>query len=122
MNRRNRRANPSQWYKFDAYQLPDGVHGLGEKYSQYVRGELGELVVVAIPSDLPPAERQAFMEGFRETIALVSDQLKFVMVPDTVQMLRLSPVSPEVAKDLNRQLRMRQVSARIRATTPTCIH
>ena len=122
MNRHERRANPSRWYKFDAYSQPGGTYELSEKYAQYVLGQIDELVVVKIPSDLPPAERQAFMEGFRETISLVSDNLKFVMVPDTVQLVRLSPVSQELSKDLSRKLRLRQASSRVRAAKSSCTH
>ncbi|MCZ2109357.1 MAG: hypothetical protein LC118_07305 [Dehalococcoidia bacterium] len=117
MNRKDRRADPPRWYKLDAYfdKRTEHVHGLDDKHAQYVLGRIDDIVIVQVPDDMAPAQRIAFMQGFREVAALASQEMKYILVPSSVKMLRLRPVDPAASKELDRQMRLRQVEANVRA-------
>jgi len=117
MNRKDRRADPPRWYKLDAYfdKRTEHVHGLDDKHAQYVLGRIDDIVIVQVPDDMAPAQRIAFMQGFREVAALASQEMKYILVPSSVKMLRLRPVDAAASKELDRQMRLRQVEANVRA-------
>lgn len=83
MNRKDRRADPPRWYKLDAYfdKRTEHVHGLDDKHAQYVLGRIDDIVIVQVPDDMAPAQRIAFMQGFREVAALASQEMKYILVP-----------------------------------------
>ena len=118
MNRKDRRADPARWYKLDAYfdERTKATHGLSDQFAQYVLGRLDDIVIVKVPDSMPPASRLAFMQGFREVAALASEEMKYILVPDSVKFVRLGPVSAQQSKELDRSLRLRQVEANVRAS------
>jgi hypothetical protein len=120
-NRKERRADPARWYRLDGYfdKRTDHVHGLDEKHAQYVLGRIDDIVIVQVPDEMPPAQRMAFMQGFREVAALASQEMKYILVPSSVKMLRLIPVDATTSKELDRQMRLRQVEANVRAEKAT---
>jgi len=114
MNRKERRANPDQWWKLvaqslDRIDLPE----LPDEYAQYVKGSIGDVLVVALPN-LPPSETVALVKGVRELCALMDRQV--VVVPDAVKFCRFRPVvNQEQIKKLDGRLRNSQLAARARA-------
>lgn len=116
MSRKERRADPARWYAFDAYfdsRHPTAI-GLGQ-HEQYVLGTIEDIVVVQMPEGLSDAERAGFLEGFRQVTALADHEFRYIVVPASVKLVRLRPVDPARAKDLDRQLRLRRVEAQVRA-------
>ena len=117
MNRKDRRADPPRWYKLDAYfdEKTKNEHGLGDEHAQYVLGRIDDVVIVKVPDGMPPASRTAFMQGFLEVAAMASDEMKYILVPESVKLLRLVPVGFERSKELDRSLRLRRIEAGVRA-------
>ncbi len=115
-NRHERRANPDQWWKLVAYF--DGstktVHGLDEKFSQYVKGTIDDIVVIEVPTNLPPQERLAIMQGFREMAAGMGEEHRFMIVPDNIRFLRVVPVDRDTTRQLEHRLKVRRVEASVR--------
>lgn len=117
MSRQDRRANPDQWWKLSGYfdASTKKVHGLDEKYAQYVKGSIGDIVVIEIPANMPSQDRNALMSGFQEMAAGLGEQHRFMFVPDNIRFLKVSPVDRDTSRHLDRQAMNRRVDASVRA-------
>lgn len=116
MNRKDRRADPARWYAIDAY-IDKGETSpvpLGQ-YEQHVHARIEDIVVVKMPAGLSPTEAGAFIQGFRETIAMAETTLDFVMVPASVEFFRIRPVEAAHAKELERRLRLKRIERQVQA-------
>lgn len=115
MNRKERRANPDQWWKLVAYSDGKVGHELPEQFAQHVKGTIGDIIVVAVPSALPPAERVAWMQSIRESFAMAGLTQNVIVVPDSVKLCRFRPVVSEAeAKALDRQVQRSSLGTQMR--------
>lgn len=105
MNRKQRRSDPDQWWKLNAYaKNEDEVADLPDQYAQYVQGKIDDIIVFSLPSTMSAAERVQMANGIRELFALSGKEEKVVVVPDSVRLMRLRPVDFASSKILERGL------------------
>lgn len=111
MSRKDRRANPDQWWKLVgiAGRMPED---LPEQFTQYAKGMIDDIVVIQIPEGLSHDETAALLRGIKETIALSGIEHQFMVIPPHVKMLRLRPVDHEIGKKLDRELSLRRLAQR----------
>ncbi len=116
MSRHERRANPDQWWKLSGYfdGSTKSVHGIDEKYAQYVKGEVGDIIVVEVPTNMSTPERVALMQGFREMATAMGEEHRFMFIPDNIRFLNVTPVDRETARQLDQKFRVRKIEANVR--------
>lgn len=117
MSRKDRRANPDQWWKLVGYFDKDTKtpHALGDQYAQYVKGSIDDILVIQLPDTLPAAERLAIMRGIQEVLSIAEKDQRVLIVTDSVKFVRVQPLDPATCKSLDKQMTVRRIEANVRA-------
>ena len=101
-NRSERRADPDQWYQlvghFDGQTVPHELNGK----PVFVRGKIGDVLVVQMPSGLSPKEQFELFQGTKAALEGAGINHSMIVVPEAVKFLKLRPIDSATGKKLDR--------------------
>lgn len=107
--RAERRADPDQWWRISGMGNESQVLPIGGGNEVYLKGDVQGATVVQISAELSQSMGPAVMEAVQESLKGAGIE-RAVILPAGVEFVRMEPVGPAKAKDLDRKMRVKEVS------------